>query len=53
MNMLREKYSPVSLCCLRDWSFQRLSSRGIPAPSAFSRKKHAGAAVFPTAKPLK
>jgi hypothetical protein len=45
--------SPVSLRCLRVWSFQRLGSGGIPAPSAFSRKKHAGAAVSPTAKPLK
>jgi len=44
---------PVSLRRLRVWSFQRLSSGGIPAPSAFSRKKHAGAAVSPTAKSLK
>ena len=45
--------SPASLRCLRVWSFQRLSSGGIPAPSAFSREKHAGAAVSPTAKSLK
>jgi hypothetical protein len=44
---------PVSLWCLRVLSFQRLSSGGIPAPSAFSREKHAGAAVSPTAKTLK
>jgi len=43
----------VSLWRLRVWSFQRLSSGGIPAPSAFSREKHAGAAVSPTAKSLK
>ena len=42
-----------SLRCLGVWSFQRLSSGGIPAPSAFSREKHAGAAVSPTAKSLK
>jgi len=44
---------PVSLWRLRVWSFQRLSSGGIPPPSAFSREKHAGAAVSPTAKSLK
>jgi hypothetical protein len=44
---------PVSLWRLRGWSFQILSSGGIPTPSAFSRKKPAGAAVSPTAKPLK
>jgi hypothetical protein len=45
--------SPASLRCLRGLSFQQLSSGGIPAPSAFSREKHAGAAVSPTAKSLK
>jgi hypothetical protein len=44
---------PRSLRCLRVWSFQRLSSGGIPAPSAFSREFLAGAAVSPTAKPMK
>ena len=44
---------PVSLWRLRVWSFQRLSSGGIPAPSAFSRENHAGAAVSPAAKSLK
>jgi hypothetical protein len=44
---------PVFLSCLRVWSFQRLSSGGIPALSAFSREKLAGAAVSPTAKSLK
>jgi hypothetical protein len=44
---------PASLWCLRVWSFQQLSSGGIPAPSAFSREKHTGAAVSPTAKLLK
>jgi len=42
-----------SLRCLRHRYFQWLSSGGIPAPSAFSREKHAGAAVSPTAKSLK
>jgi hypothetical protein len=45
--------SSVSLRCLRVWSFQRLNRGGIPAPSAFSREKLAGAAVSPTAKSLK
>jgi hypothetical protein len=36
------KFFLVSLWCLRVWSFQRLSSDGIPAPSAFSRKKACG-----------
>jgi len=45
--------STVSLWCLRVWSFQRLSSGGIPAPSAFSREKLAGDAVSPTAKSMK
>ena len=45
--------SLVSLWCLRVWSVQRLTSGGIPAPSAFSREKHAGAAVSPTANSLK
>ncbi len=44
---------PRFTLCLRIWSFQKLSSGGIPAPFAFSRKKHAGAAVSLTAKPLK
>jgi len=46
-------HSPTSLRCLRVWSFQLLSSGGIPAPSAFSRENHAGAAVSPTSKSLK
>jgi hypothetical protein len=33
--------------------FNNLANGGIPAPSAFSREKHAGAAVSPTAKSLK
>ena len=45
--------SPASLWRLRVLLFQWLSSGGIPAPSAFSREKHAGAAVSPTAKSLK
>jgi len=45
--------SPASLRCLCVWSFQWLSSGGIPAPSAFSRENHAGAAASPTAKSLK
>ena len=43
----------ASLRRLRGWSFQQLSSGGIPAPSVFSREKHVGAAVSPTAKSLK
>ena len=43
------RFTPVS----RVWSFQQLSSGGIPAPSAFSREEHSGAAVSPTAKALK
>jgi hypothetical protein len=50
---LQGKRFPVSLGRLRVWSFQYLSSGGIPAPSAFSREKHAGAAVSPTAKVMK
>jgi len=33
--------------------FNDLASVGIPAPSAFSRENHAGAAVSPTANSLK
>ena len=44
---------PVHLNVCVSGHFNNLASGGIPALSAFSRKKHAGAAVSPTSKLLK